>query len=296
MTGKHPGGWTRRSDSTDAGAPDVTRRAGSSAASSLRLEKYAAGLALVALLLVACGGGGAPSLPSGTLSRSAGALPSLTATIAGPTRSQARPDTPAETAEPASPTQSLTRPVPPTQAITTRELPDRGTTGAAAAAPASSGTSSPSAAGSTSDSSDVTAWLWWLLAAVLVAVAVAVPLLLRARRRQRWRADLAAAEGEVAWFARSLVPDLRRAALVDEAAGGWAVGSSRVSALEDRLIALEATARDDAGRGRARTLRDAVRASRNRLSVLIAARDAEALQRDLDAVAAELDAALVPDA
>jgi hypothetical protein len=135
--------------------------------------------------------------------------------------------------------------------------------------------------------------LWWLLAAVLVAVAVAIPLLLRARRRRTWQADLAAAEGEVAWFARSLVPDLRRAASLDQAAGGWAVGSSRVSALEDRLTALEATAADDAGRGRARMLRDAVRASRNRLSVLIAAGDAEALRRDLDAVAAELDTALV---
>jgi hypothetical protein len=83
------------------------------------------------------------------------------------------------------------------------------------------------------------------------------------------------------------------AASLDQAAGGWAVGSCRVSALEDRLTALEATAADDAGRGRARTLRDAVRASRNRLSVLIAAGDAEALRRDLDAVAAELDTALV---
>ena len=245
------------------------------------------------MLLVACGGGGAPSLPSGTLSRSAGALPSLTATIPSATRSPSRPDSPAETAELASPTRSLTRPAPPAQASTTTELPDRGTTVSAAAAPAPSETSPPSAAGSTAESSDATAWWWWLLAAVLVAVAVAVPLLLRARRRRAWQADLVSAEGEVAWFARSLVPDLRRAASLDQAAGGWAVGSSRVSALEDHLTALEATAADDASRGRARTLRDAVRASRNRLSVLIAAGDAEALQRDLDAVAAELDTALV---
>ena len=279
-------------------AVEVTRRAGFSAVGALRPATYAAGLALVALLLVACGGGGAPSLPSGTLSRSAEALPSLpslTATIPGPTRSPTRPDTPAETAQPASPTRSVPRPAPPTQAITTTKVPDRDTTGSAAA-PASPATSPPSAAGSTSESGDATAWLWWLLAAVLVAVAVAIPLLLRARRRRTWQADLAAAEGDVAWFARSLVPDLRRTASLDQAAGGWAVGSSRVSALEDRLTALEATATDDAGRGRARTLRDAVRASRNRLSVLIAAGDAQALQRDLDAVAAELDTALVSHA
>ena len=54
-----------------------------------------------------------------------------------------------------------------------------------------------------------------LLAAVIVAVAVAVPLLLRARRRRAWRADLAAAEGEVAWFARVLVPQLRLAESLD---------------------------------------------------------------------------------
>ena len=186
--------------------------------------------------------------------------------------------------------------MPPTQAITTTEVPDRDTTGSAAAAPASPETSSPSAAGSTAESSETTAWLWWLLAAVLVAVAVAVPLLRRARRRRTWQADLAAAEDEVAWFAHSLVPDLRRAASLDQAAGGWAVGSSRVSALEDRLTALEATAPDDADRGRARTLRDAVRASRNRLGGLIAAGDADALLRDLDAVAAELDTALASHA
>lgn len=127
-------------------------------------------------------------------------------------------------------------------------------------------------------------------------LAVAVPLLRRARRRRTWQADLAMAEDEVAWFAHSLVPDLRRAASLDQAAGGWAVGSSRVSALEDRLTALEATAPDDADRGRARTLRDAVRASRNRLGGLIAARDADALLRDLDAVAAELDTALASHA
>ena len=304
VTGQPNDGQTSARTDAPIGFPacravEVTRRARFSAAGGLRRAKCTAGLALVALLLIGCGGGEAPRLPSGTLSRSAGALPSLpslTATLPGPTRSPTRPDTAAETAQPANPTRSVTRPAPPTQAITTTEVPDPATTGPAAAAPASPETSSPSAAGPTAETSETTAGLWWLLAAVLVAVAVAVPLLRRARRRRTWQADLATAEDEVAWFAHSLVPDLRRAASLDQAAGGWAVGSSRVSALEDRLTALEATAPDDADRGRARTLRDAVRASRNRLGGLIAAGDADALLRDLDAVAAELDTALASHA
>jgi hypothetical protein len=75
-------------------------------------------------------------------------------------------------------------------------------------------------------------------------------------------------------------------------AGGWTVGSSRVSALEDRLTALEATAPDDAGRTRARTLRDAVRTARTRLHGLLTTGQVDTFQRDLDALAAELERAL----
>ena len=88
------------------------------------------------------------------------------------------------------------------------------------------------------------------------------------------------------------VPELRLAESLDQAAGGWTVGSSRVSALEDRLTALEATAPDDVGRTRARTLRDAVRTTRTRLHGLLTAGRVDTLQRDLDAVAAELERAL----
>jgi hypothetical protein len=49
-----------------------------------------------------------------------------------------------------------------------------------------------------------------VLAAIALAVAVAAPLLVRARRRRAWRADLASAAEEVAWFARVLVPELLR--------------------------------------------------------------------------------------
>ena len=233
----------------------MTRSAGFRCVGLLLLAKRAAVLAAVALLLIACGEGGAPSLPSGTSSRSAGELPSLTATVSDLTRSPTRPESPTQTAEPPSPTRSVTRPEPPTQTITTTESkpPNRPSTEAALAAPAPSPTPSLPAPGSAADTSDATGGLGWLLAAVIVAVAVAVPLLLRARRRRAWRADLAAAEDEVGWFARILVPELRLAESLDQAAGGWTVGSSQVSALEDRLTALEATAQmTPAGPARAR--------------------------------------------
>jgi hypothetical protein len=105
-------------------------------------------------------------------------------------------------------------------------------------------------------------------------------------------ADLAAAEEEVAWFARVLIPELRQPGSAEQVAGGWAVGSSRVSAVEDRLTALEASAPDDAGRTRARTLRDAVRGSRARMQELVGSGASDTLPQDLDAVATELEAAL----
>lgn len=261
----------------------------------LLLAEQVAVLAAVALLLVACGEGGAPSLPSGTSSRSAGKLPDLTATVPDLTRSPTRPESPTQTGGPPNPTRSVTRPEPPTPTITTTgsEAPNRPSTESALAAPTPLPTPSPPAPGSAAETSDATGWLWWLLAAVVVAAAVAVPLLLRARRRRGWQADLAAAEDEVGWFARVLIPELQRANSLDQAAGGWTVGSSQVSALEDRLTALEATAPDDTGRTRARTLRDAVRTARSRLDgLLTAGRVDDTLRRDLDAVAAQLERTL----
>jgi hypothetical protein len=121
---------------------------------------------------------------------------------------------------------------------------------------------------------------------------VAVPLLVRARRRRAWKADLAATEKEVAWFAHVLIPELRQAGSADHVAGGWAVGSNRVSAVEDRLTALEASAPDAAGRTRARTLRDAVQAAQARMQELVGSEATDTLPWDFDAVAAELEAAL----
>ncbi|MGH8822902.1 MAG: hypothetical protein ACRDVN_00280 [Jiangellaceae bacterium] len=119
-----------------------------------------------------------------------------------------------------------------------------------------------------------------------------VALLVRARRHRAWNADLAAAEDEVAWFARTLVPELQRAGSADQIVGGWAVGSGRVSAVEDRLTALEASALDDAGRFRAQTLRDAVQVCRERVQELAGSEATDTRLRNLDEVAAELEAAL----
>jgi len=250
----------------------------------------AALLAVATALLVACGGTGAPSLTAAP-SRTAGARPSVTATLPELSRSESRPEVATGTAEPPSPARSVPRPAPPTEVPATTAVPEQQAAGPVLATPPPSATSSPSPAVATAPA-ESRSWRWWLLGTILVAVAVIVPLLLRARRRQVWHDDLAAAEGEIAWLARSLVPELRRAASPDQAVGAWSVEASRVSALEDRLTELAATARDDAGRGRALGLRDAVRNAGRQLNVLVGARQFTTLAYDLDAVAAELEAAL----
>ena len=139
------------------------------------------------------------------------------------------------------------------------------------------------------------AWVWWLLAAlVLAAVAGTIAAVVHARRKHRWREELAATEGEVGWFARELLPDLRRSTSLDQVVGGWHIGSARVEAAEDRLTALEDTAPTDEDRTRARTLRDAVRLARQRLDslTLVAPHDSWAL--DLDEMVADLEVALGP--
>lgn len=118
---------------------------------------------------------------------------------------------------------------------------------------------------------------------------MAIPLLVRARRRGAWNTDLAAAEAEVAWFARVLIPELRQGETPDGVRGGWRVAESRVTAVEDSLTALEASAPDDASGARARTLRDAVRSASHSVRDLA---DAAAPSVEWDAVAATLEAAL----
>ena len=239
------------------------------------------GLAAAAVLFTACGGGESgtsPSLPS----RTGTAQPSVTASVPSPTRTlPTRSTTPAET--------SL-----PTRTETTTETATRTTTQTPTEEPApAAGSNSSNAEKPTSDETDVPAWLWWLLAAVLVVCAVAIPLLVRARRRRGWEAELAAAEREVDWFVRVLLPELQQAGSATEVRGGWGVGEGRVAAVEDRLTALAATGRDDAGTARAVKLRDAVRLSRERIGVLAASGPVD-VSRDLAAVAADLTAAIGP--
>ena len=137
-------------------------------------------------------------------------------------------------------------------------------------------------------------WVWWLLAAILVGAAVGIPLLVRSRRRAAWRQRLAEAEGELGWLARELLPGLRRVASVEQVAGGWTVGAPRVTAVEDELTALESTAYDDAGRDRARSLRDACRLARVRMEQLVAPGPHDTWALDVDTIMADLEAALGP--
>ena len=136
--------------------------------------------------------------------------------------------------------------------------------------------------------------MWWLLAALVVGTVVAIPLVVRARRRGAWRRELARVEAELAWFARELLPELRQAGSREQVAGGWTVGQTRVAAAEDELTVLESTAPDDAGRERARSLRDASRLARGRMNQITGPGAHDTWALDLDAVIADLDVVLGP--
>ncbi|WP_395695178.1 hypothetical protein [Nocardioides sp.] len=135
----------------------------------------------------------------------------------------------------------------------------------------------------------------WLVLGVVLVVAVLVGLLLaRSRRRAAWARLVEADEQEAAWFARELVPELRRnAGSAERLAGAWSVaGADRVRRLEDSLTAHAATSPDDVGRVRTSTLRDAVREARERLDALAGPLPPASPSAELDAVAAGLEAAL----
>ena len=81
---------------------------------------------------------------------------------------------------------------------------------------------------------------------------------------------------------------------VEQVAGAWAVAAPRVTAAEDALTVLEPTAPDDAGQERARALRDASRVARQRMEQLVAPGLHDTWALDLDAIMADLAAALGP--
>jgi hypothetical protein len=280
-------------------------------------------LVVAVLLLGSCGDGGTVGTPTVAPSRSPGERTEGTATVPSPTRSPARAETTAPSPEDTQPTRTRARPETtapspedtqpnPTQTVTRTETrapnPTNSqpnptqtetrteTTTQTQSQPASptSPSTSPAIAPTSSATSDTPSWLWWVLIAFLVALAVAIPLMVRSRHRRAWRDDLASAEEEVAWFARSLIPELRQTGSVEAAAGGWAVAASRVAAAEDRLTVLEASAPDDLAQAQAATLRDAVRSARSHMEALRESTSAETMSQDLDAVAANLEAALTP--
>jgi hypothetical protein len=271
-----------------------------------KLVMRGAVLAVAATLLLACGGGGVPDLPE-TPARTADALPTVSARPEASRSSAAEQpaeasETPADSAAPDT-SRATARPEPAEEAATTAPPPERTATRSALALPTPaaasptpaqtppSATSAPAAAAT--DPADTATSSWWLLLAVVVVAVVGVLLVLRrSRRRTAWRSELGEAEDEVAWLARTLIPELRRAASPEQAAGGWLVGSNRVGALADRLTALEATAPDDAGRARARELRTAVRTASSRLDSVISSGRLDNLQWDLDAVAVDLETAV----
>jgi hypothetical protein len=130
---------------------------------------------------------------------------------------------------------------------------------------------------------------------VLVAGGVVAWLLLRrARSRRAWEARLAAAEAEVGWFARDLIPQLRGSASPAGVSGGWTVASPRVTALDDQLTQLVSTAPGETEESRASALRGAVRAARDRVVAVVGADEGSQWSLDLDDAQAPLLAVLVP--
>ena len=270
---------------------------------------------LLAALVAGCDGDGSPSVePTRSLTNEPSRTPSVpspTRTVTRPTGEPTEPPTTEPTAppttEPTAPTEPpttspttppTTPPTPPTTPPTTEPTTPPPSTPAEPTTPTEPTSAPTTPAGSAAsegegDDEDFPAWLGWLLAALALAGAVGIPVLVVVRRRGRWRADLAAAEAEVAWLARDLLPELRDTGTRDGAAGGWQVaGVGRVAAVEDRLTVLESSAPGDADRERATVLRDAVRAARSRVEQALSPGATEPVPPVLDAVAADLEQAL----
>lgn len=250
--------------------------------------RCALALVVVLPLLMSCGGGDGGE----------GDRPAISPTRT-PTASLPTPELPTitrsePTASPELPTITRSEPTSSPDEPTTQETSDPAEQPTSeSVAPPSAGTDESgeqSAQGSADD--DVPPWVWWLLAALVLASAVAIPLIVRARRRNAWQRDLGGVEAELAWFARVLLPELRQVGSREQVAGGWAVGEPRVAAAEDRLTALEPTAPDDAGRRRALSLRDASRQARARMAQLTGPGPNNTWALDLDAIIADLEAAL----
>ena len=276
----------------------------------------------VVLLLVSCGGGdgGGGARPSISPTRTPTAslpspeLPSITRSPTrtgsperpSPTRSPGRTESPerptptrspeqTESPEPPAPTPSPEQTASPTEPLTQggSAIPTQNPDATDAPSPDST-EGQDEAAPPAAEDEGVPSWVWWLLAALVLGTAVAIPLVVRARRRNAWRRDLTEAEGELTWFARELLPGLRQVGSREQLAGGWTVGQPRVAAAEDRLTVLESTAPDEAGRARARSLRDASRWARGRMQQ-VTGPGSDTWALDLDTIIADLETVLRQD-
>lgn len=289
---------------------------------------------LVAAPLAACGGDGEVSLPTPT--RSLTVSPTRTPSLPTPTRTPSETPAPTEepseppsespTEEPSEPSETPTEeptptPTPtktpkPTETVTVTESPTPTETPSESATPtetpseSATPTESPTESPSPTETAEpdeteaaeedeenwAPAWVYWLLGLVLLAAAIGIPLYLWARRRNGWRSEVAAAEADMVWLARTHLPELRlKADSPERVAGGWEVaGEGRASAAEDHLTALEASAPDETEAARVRALRDGVRAARLRLSGLQGLTSAEAVAGTLDAAIADLETPLGP--
>lgn len=264
---------------------------------------------LAVTVLAGCSGEGIPR-PTVTGSVDGSALPSVTASLPDVTRSPRPSDSPTtEAPEPtteaprptetvAGPTETVTatpdpEPVP-TETVT--ETPTPTPTETVTATPTPTPTVTAEAAPAPVEAEDTgSPWLWWVLGAGLAGLVAF--LVLRSRRRAAWNAQLAEAEAEADWFARTLLPQLQQAESPDALAGGWHVGGSeRVVAVEDRLTGLETSAPDQPAATRASEVRDAVRAARLGVEGLIVSGDPTASARVLGSLAASLAAVLDPPA
>ena len=290
---------------------ESSTRARSSRRKQARLSTAAAAatLTLAGLLLSGCGSS-RPSLPTGSVSASlptrSQASPGLTSTrtpeatsatsatsrpAATPTETTPTETTPTQTAvvtQTATETQTATATT--TQTATATQTATRTPTVAVSPTPSAA----PSQPAATASQSKLTPlWVWLLIAAAVLAIAAAAAVLLRRRSRmQAWQARFDTSKGEVAWLARDLIPKLALAPTAQQIAGGWRISADRAMATEDRLTALEADAPDDAHRGRARTLRDAVRTSRSRLDAIPATLDNAVALDQLRLATADLELAL----
>ncbi|WP_406829872.1 hypothetical protein ABEG17_12790 [Pedococcus sp. KACC 23699] len=242
--------------------------------------------------LAACKGGqGAANLPSATTS------PSPTRTLPSSSRTSGAPEQTASGPGPSQPT-SASRPPRSTSPQTTAQSTTQATTVPKETQPSASPLSSPSSvasAGQPAQAQDNGATTTWLLVGLLVvAAAVATWLVVRARRRRQWLTRLAAAEAEVAWFARELVPQLRTSRTVGEVVGGWHISAPRAASAEDQLTVLSSSAANQEDAARAQQLRDATRAASHRLEALAGPGSHDQWALDLDGVEAILVAALGP--